>query len=62
MSGQPQKTEQSIKFKRRFYVLRAVLCCEWITDPIAIPTVRLEDILERYYPQGDFREAINSLL
>lgn len=54
--------QASIKVKRYFYVLRALLCCEWIVNEKTIPPVEFLVILERYYPSGEFRAAIDQLL
>lgn len=57
VSGQEQ-----VKLKRYFYVLRALFCCEWIVKEKSIPPVQFSIILEKYYPTGDFRDAVDELL
>ncbi|MDH5178310.1 MAG: nucleotidyltransferase domain-containing protein [Gammaproteobacteria bacterium] len=51
-----------IKLKRYFYVLRALLCCEWIISEKTIPPVEFPVILARFYPKGDFRGAVDELM
>jgi predicted nucleotidyltransferase len=54
--------QESVKLKRYFYTLRSLLCCEWIIKEKSIPPVEFKIILEKYYPAGDFRDAIDQLL
>jgi predicted nucleotidyltransferase len=54
--------QTEIKIKRYFYVLRALLCCEWIIAENSIPPVEFNAILDRYYGSGMFREATEQLL
>jgi predicted nucleotidyltransferase len=51
-----------VKLKRYFYTLRALLCGEWIATERTIPPVKLQEILARFYPQGEVRLAIDELL
>jgi predicted nucleotidyltransferase len=54
--------QASVKLKQYFYILRALLCCEWIVNEKTIPPVEFQVILDRYYPSGEFRVAIDQLL
>lgn len=54
--------KENVKLKRYFYTLRALLCCEWIINEKSIPPVEFRIILEKYYPSGDFRDAVDKLL
>jgi predicted nucleotidyltransferase len=54
--------QKYVKLKRYFYILRALLCCEWIINEKSIPPVQFQNILEKYYPTGEFRDVIEQLL
>ena len=54
--------QEYVKLKRYFYILRALLCCEWIIHKKTIPPVEFKIMLKSFYPEGEFRYAIETLL
>jgi predicted nucleotidyltransferase len=53
--------EAGIKLKTLFYVLRALLCVEWIMKENCIPPVAMSDIVNKYYAGSEFSHAVDSL-
>ena len=54
--------ESGIKLKTLFYVLRALLCVEWIIKEESIPPVSMPVILNKYYAYTDFASSVFSLI
>lgn len=52
-----------VKPKKYFYVLRPILCCRWIEgEPTAPPPMEFDELVDRFHPAGEIREAIGRLL
>ena len=56
------KGKKDIKLKTLFYVLRALLCCEWIINEKSRPPVEMNKMLDRYYAGSDFIHAVTGLI
>ena len=53
---------ERIRTKKYLYVLRPLLCCQWIEQEETPPPMAFEDLLDRLLPSGTVREAIEALL
>lgn len=54
--------KSGIKLKTLFYVLRALLCVEWIIREERIPPVAMSEIMNKYYSNTDFLSSISFLI
>jgi len=53
--------ESGIKLKTLFYVLRALLCVEWIIREESIPPVAMSEIVNKFYLDSDFANSVSFL-
>lgn len=60
-SARPEPQEKTIKIKRVFYVLRALLACRWIVERREMPPMRFDRLLSQPLPEPVLEE-IHGLL
>lgn len=51
-----------IKLKTLFYVVRALLCCEWMINEKTRPPVEMTLIVDKFYSATEFIGAVNKLI
>ncbi|ONI45237.1 nucleotidyltransferase [Candidatus Epulonipiscioides gigas] len=53
--------DEQIILKKYLYILRPILCCQWILEHNTNPPVRFETLL-KYYFKGDLLEIVQKLI
>lgn len=59
---QTLKTQPNIKLKTMFYIMRALLCCEWIIKENTPPPVEMLRILDRFYRETEFYNIVQDFI
>lgn len=54
-------SDQQVKLKKYFYVLRPVLACQWIERGMGIPPMAFMSLVDTLLPQSELRDAIVEL-
>jgi predicted nucleotidyltransferase len=52
----------TVKLKKYFYILRPLLCAQWLADGRGIPPMEFATLLEQLLPSGPVRDAIDALV
>jgi predicted nucleotidyltransferase len=52
----------TVRLKKYFYVLRPLLCAQWLAEDRGVPPMEFEVLLEHLLPDGPVRAAIDALV
>ena len=52
---------EEVSYKKYFYVLRALLCCQWILNKNSIPPILFDDLVKELFPEN-LKSVLDKLL